>query len=502
MFALIKDKISPRGFVKICIGVSGLWFLILYPVLNVFYWDHLPRMMRTSRSSCDFSQYYSGALVARHGMWDALYPKPIPAIYSAEPEFQPLILTPLFKKSASRRGEWNYYPQISAPDSSIVSTKISMLCDKIEGGYHYAYPPPLALILRPLALLNYKNASDFWFAIMCFSYFGISIYASRIFRDLKGEGTYTEGFVALLPIIPTLLSSTMSTTLAIGNVSPLLGFMIAWGAYSWNHNRQLALGVGILTLVIFKGIALSWCPLLLLKPLKKRTILTLVCATIVLNGFVLFHAGVGPYQLFFTEILPKANLSLGVGLQGLLKTIFGINPKTAIMVMNLILLGIIYLGYWLSQDRLKKGDSGRIIYPVLAATMAIFCICNPIVWPHHYFVNYLQLPFAGWILWEANQARGMWKNTILIMFALSMLFWCDGVFLTKNSYLMEWIKNTDNNPLFWGKMRSIVSGLVVYILPVTESLFILALAYRRLFLESKTKSLSELSNRYHISTLN
>ena len=134
--------------------------------------------------------------------------------------------------------------------------------------------------------------------------------------------------------------------------------------------------------------------------------------------------------------------------------------------------------------------------------MAIFCICNPIVWPHHYFVNYLQLPFAGWILWEANQARGMWKNAILIMFALSMLFWCDGVFLTKNSYLMEWIKNTDNNPLFWGKMRSIVSGLVVYILPVTESLFILALAYRRLFLESKTKSSGELSDRYHISSLN
>jgi hypothetical protein len=426
-------------------------------------------------------------------LWDGLYPKPIPEIYSAEPEFQPLISTPLFKKSESRRGEWNYYPQISAPDSSIVSPRISMLCDKIVGGFHYAFPPPLALILRPLALLNYKNASDVWFVLMCFSYFGISIYASRIFRDLQGEGTYTEGFVALLPIIPTLLSSTMSTTLAIGNVSPLLGFMISLGAYSWNRNRQLALGVGMLTLVLFKGIALNWCPLLLLKPIKIRTILTLLFATFLLNGLVLFYAGTGPYQLFFTEILPKANLSLGVGLQGLLKTLLGIDPKTAIMALNLILLGIIYLGYWLSQDRLKEGDSGRIIYPALGATMAIFCICNPIVWPHHYFVNYLQLPFAGWVLWEANQARGMWKNTILTMFALSMLFWCDGVFLTKNSYLMEWIKNTDNNPIFWGKVRSMVSGLVVFILPVTESLFILALAYRRILIEVDVKCVARLS---------
>jgi len=364
----------------------------------------------------------------------------------------------------------------------LVSPRLSRLCDKIEGGFHYAYPPPLALVLEPLGFFNYLTASNVWFTLMCFSYFGISFFASRIFRDLQKSDSYTEGFVTLLPLFPSLLSSTMSTTLAIGNVSPLLGFMIAWSAYSWNHNRQSAVGVGMLTLVLFKGIALSWCPLLLLKPLKIRTIITLVVGAVLLNGLVLLHAGLAPYHLFFTEILPKANLSLGVGLQGLLKTVLGIDPKTGVMVLNVILLGIIYLGYWLNRDRLQVGDSGRVVYPVLAATMAIFCICNPIVWPHHYFVNYLQLPFAGWILWEVNEAKGRWGKIIFGMFLLSLLFWCDGIVLMKDSYVMEWLRSAHHDSGLMNLTRKCLSGFTVTILPLAESLFFFAVAVRRVFL--------------------
>jgi len=445
----------------------------------------MPPKMRSTHESCDFSQYYSGALVAHYRLWDVLYPVGSKEVFEGEPSFVPLIRSPLYKASYSRKGMWNFYPQICSPEYSAVAPKLLELCDKLQDGYRYAYPPPLALLLQPLALMNYKNAANIWFTLMCFSYFGISLYASRIFHELQGQTSYTEGLVALLPIIPTLLSSTMSTTFSIGNVSPLLGFLITWVTYSWYHNRQLSMGLGMVPLLLFKGIGLSWCPLLIIKPTRITTLVTLFTMTLALNVTVICLAGTLPYHIYFAEILPKVNLSLGVGLQGLLMTVLGIDAKRPIMLLSILLLGSLYTGYYKGMQSSDIKSQRLVTISTLAGTMATFCVCNPIVWPHHYFCNYLQLPFAGWIVWEANQARGIWKTSIWIMFTLSMLFWLDGVFLTKHSYFMEWVKNTDKYPLLWDKARSMLSGAVVYVLPISESLFMLSLAYRRLLLEAK-----------------
>jgi hypothetical protein len=485
-------------FSKICVGIAALWFLLLYPSLNLFFWDHLPQKMRSTHESCDFSQYYSGAMVARYGLWDCLYPVASPEIYGKEPKFKPLIHTPLFQESDSRKGNWNFYPQINLPKCSSIAPRLSELCDQLQGGFHYAYPPPLALLLEPLAFLNYERASDAWFTLMCFSYFGMGFYASRIFRSLQGGGTKLEGFIAMLPMIPTFLSSTMSCTFEIGNVSPLLGFLITLFAYSWIQNRQILLGIGMIPLLLFKGIGLTWCPLFFMRPVKFKTLLTLSLLTLLLNLSFILMAGVGPYQVFFTEIVPKANLSLGVGLQGLILTLLGVDPKRWIMALNILLLALLYLGYW--RGTVRSGGKIGAVIPIatLAGTMAIFCICNPIVWPHHYFVNYLQLPFAGWILWEANRAQGLWKNTIWIIFSLSVLFWMDGLFLTKTSYLMEWIRQHNPAMNVFEKARSAASGLVVYVLPIMESVFLLGISYRRLLLEATPKQGQGLSDRNHV----
>lgn len=441
--------------------------------------------MRSTDGSVDFSQYYSGALVARYGLWDSLYPIGDTNVFEKEPLFVPLIESPFYQASESKRGIWNFYPQISSPESSAVAPQLLELCEELQEGYRYAYPPPLALLLKPLALVNYIHASIIWFTLMCFSYFGIAFYASRIFRALQGHITYTEGLVAVLPIIPTLLSSTMSTSFAIGNVSPFLGFLITWVTYSWYRNRQISIGLGMIPLLLFKGIGVSWCLLLVIRPIRITTLVTLFSVTLVLNIIVIHLAGLTPYQIFFTDILPKANLSRGVGLQGLFMTFLGVDTKSWVMLLNVVLLSILYVGYWRGMQSSNIKSKGIIIIATLAGTMATFCICNSIVWPHHYFCNYLQLPFAGWILWEANQARGILKNLIRIMFILSMLFWLDGVFLTKQSYFMEWVQATDNYPQFWNKARSVLNGVVVNVFPITASLFMLLLAYRRIYLMPK-----------------
>ena len=42
------------------------------------------QLVRPATSYQDFSQYYMGALMARAGLWDAIYPEPLPgSIYNA-----------------------------------------------------------------------------------------------------------------------------------------------------------------------------------------------------------------------------------------------------------------------------------------------------------------------------------------------------------------------------------------------------------------------------------
>jgi hypothetical protein len=474
-----STRISPQAFVRLALVISGVWLLALYPALNWLCPERLPVEMRMG--GCDFGQYYTGALVARHGLWTHLYPTQNREIYNNPPQFKPQVSTKLFNPKANRQGQWDYYPQIASPAGSKVAPEILALCPQLQEVHHFIYPPPLAVLLWPLGFLDYQTALSVWFALTCAAFFGMAYFSSRICRILWNRTTYAEGWVALMPVIPTLLASNMSTTLAFGNASPLLGFLIVGVVYAWLHNRQLVMSLGIIPLVLFKGIGLSWCPLLLLKPVKWKTIAGLTLLTLLFNGVTLYQGGTEPYRTFFVDVLPKASIALGVGLPGLLMKLLGVKLGLAGTVLNLGLLGGIYWGYWRRNRATDPEPSPSTVIAAVAGTLAIFCLFNKVVWPHHYYVNYLMIPFAGWILWEGAQARGAWKKWIFGMFALSFLFWLDTVFLMKTSWLVEGMKHAGVYSQHLDTARSAISGLVVLVLPPLEFVFLLVLAYRRLF---------------------
>ncbi|GEM_PF-2554604 len=481
LISSLKGRIPPLKFVRIMVAVCGAWMVVTYPLLHWFYKEKLPPSWQMQGG--DFGQYYIGALAAHHHLWNSLYPTPNDDVYNAAPVFKPLIASRLFDSSPTanlnRKGHWNFYPGIALPSSSQVAPEILALSPNLQGECHYIYPPPLAILLSPLAFFNYPTATRIWLLLMSSSLFGIGYFSSRICRLLFQRPTYTEGVAALLPAIPMLLGSKISTTLEIGNISPFLGFLIALTSYAWLRKRETVIAFSTIPLIVFKGIGLSWCPLFLLKPIKWKTLIVMGVLTILLNGAVLYQAGTAPYHTFFTEILPKANIPSGISLPALFFNLFGVDAAKFFSLVNWTLIGCIYWGYW-KNSRIANSQSS-IIVASIAGIMAVFCLCNRVVWPHHYFTCYLMLPFLGWILWEGSQASGKWQKAIYGMLLLSTLFWIDELVLVKDSWLVETMRHAGVYSQRVEFVRHAISGLVSTLLPAVEFVFFLSLSFRRLF---------------------
>src|SRR6185295_14882450 len=109
-------------FKLICRIIAMSWLLVVIPASQV---------VRTSYD--DFSQFYVGAIVARAQRWDALYPVPRP-----DGSFNPGFESTATPKAAL----------------SEIATR--------HGVFHIPYffiqPPPVALLLLPLAWLHFDGA--------------------------------------------------------------------------------------------------------------------------------------------------------------------------------------------------------------------------------------------------------------------------------------------------------------------------------------------------------
>lgn len=88
----------------------------------------------------DFGQYYMGGVVARAGLWHALYPKPIPGA----PE------------NAGTQTASTMHP-----DHAALAVRVG-----VGDANRFFQPPPVALLLAPLSLLSYDAALWIWLVAM------------------------------------------------------------------------------------------------------------------------------------------------------------------------------------------------------------------------------------------------------------------------------------------------------------------------------------------------
>ena len=451
-----------------------MWLVVIYPFLNSFSRNHLPPG-GASVDGGDFSQYYSGALSVRIWKPETLYPVPHRDVYDSPPEFEPIIPNPWFDSSSNGgiTGNWAHYPQISHPTASQVSPALLEYYPKLQWDSHYIYPPPLAFLLFPLSIFDYDTACHLWFFILSASLFGTGLLASRICATLVGHGSWLEGVSILVPTMPTLLFSENATALVLGNVSPLLGFLIAACAYGFLINRQMAIAFSTIPLLLFKGIGLAWCPMLLIGTRKWRTIWAMALLTAILNGLTLWFGGIEIYLTFFNEILPKASLPTGSGLAGLFLALTGINAEPVLRISTLILVVWILILY---HRAITAGTAqGIASLPSVIAMIAVFNLMNPVVWPH-YFTSYLILPFFPWIFLEIRKLQGKLRVGALVLFLSTALCWLDTALLSIDSWAVAFLTERDLYTDWMRQIRRAFSALAVCGVPLMLTSLILIMS--------------------------
>ena len=253
LLSQFKNKVGPGQFSRLCLLLSTLWLIVVYPGMNWLCPGKMPREMRSGQGpvAFDFYQYYAGAVVVRYGMWDSLYPTPKSDVYDQPNHFVPTYQTFLFNPSTAGRAP-AFYPPLNLPWASDYPPKLMAFFPQTFY-WRYIYPPPAALFLWPLSFFSFDCAAHLvWPTISIWSLFLASFFASRIHRLLRQTDSYTEGLILLAYIIFSYRGQTGG-----GNVTPILSALIAFSTYALMQRRLFAFSCAWVPLLLFKTIGLT-----------------------------------------------------------------------------------------------------------------------------------------------------------------------------------------------------------------------------------------------------
>src|SRR5581483_3173950 len=255
-------------FNRIC-SIIGLSFLIL--VIGgksaLYEYRHIPPMQ-------DFPQYYMGGLMARHGEWDSMYPIPNPGSHTNPGFLGNSTLRPRYRELAVSHGV-------------------------TQESVRYMQPPPLALLLVPLAMMPVKVSYYVWVLLLIFATFGIGRHAGAIFQMSLGRPTRGYGVMLLVVCI----SMQSIRWISVGNMSVLVGWLIGYVVITSvkreSVSAALAMSLG----------AIAKYALVILGPIqialrRWRTIAWEIGITIAISLIALAVMGTSPFKTFANEIAP------------------------------------------------------------------------------------------------------------------------------------------------------------------------------------------------------
>jgi hypothetical protein len=353
------------AFLVVAIGAKSAWYEH----------KHLPPMQ-------DFPQYYMGGLVALHGAWDSMYPIPNPDARTNPGFVGNSTLRPGYRDLALAHG---------------VS----------EESVRYMQPPPLALLLVPLALLPLKVSYYVWVLALILAAWGIGRQAGTILEMSLGRPTHGFGIMVLLVCV----SMQAIRWISVANMSVLVGWLIGYTVIETvrRDSPRAAITMTLGTLAKYA--------LLVLGPLqialrRWRTIAWEIALMIAIVAIAWLIMGSAPFKTFANEIAPTLgrtstipeNSGIYVFLMrqrhveddALLPASWRVGFHALEFILLLTILGLVLLRprrFW---------DMPHRVFAAAAALVAWLLLFSPIFWEHYH--AYLA-PFWGWLAYEATRSR-------------------------------------------------------------------------------------------------
>jgi hypothetical protein len=371
------ESIETRRFNRIC-SILALLFLIVTIGAKTAWYEHkgLPQWQ-------DFPQYYMGGVVALHGAWDSMYPIPVPG-RSVNPGF--------VGDSVLRPGYRDLTHRVGVTEESV----------------RYMQPPPLTLVLIPLALLPLKACWYAWEILLVLGTWAIGHQAAKVHALLANTQSKAQGALVLL----ICCSPQAHRWIRVSNCSVVIGWLIGAAVLELIRRRDGIRGALILTLGIWAKYALLVLGPLCLAMRMWRTIAWTIVLVAGLGLLSLAIMGTGPFRVFFTDIAPllgrtstrEDNQALypmllrwhGLTQDSPLPHGTNISFHVAEFICLAIALAMVCLSpkkRWLHRPNIAAGAG------MLIGWMLIF---TPIFWEH--YQPYLT-PFWGWLVWEARFSR-------------------------------------------------------------------------------------------------
>jgi hypothetical protein len=331
----------------------------------------------------DWPQYYMAALVAQAGAWDALYPIPTNDVMANPGEAPNSVLRPRAVKLAQEHGVDENAPR-------------------------FMQPPPMALLLWPLAWLDYWPAYLAWTTLLCFAAWGIALQAGEFHALCAGR----QGKAVGLTILLVAISPQAFRWARVGNMSVILGWLIGRAVLDLARGRD-----GIRPAIPLVLGAVAKYVLVILVPLHVVTRRWRTLMWSMAMGFSLLLAsywvmGPAPFRTFVNEIVPtlkrttapQRNMSLhafflrnlGMAESGpVLKQPWETVFRAGMAATLLAILALVFprpRGFWQSPSH---------IFAAAVSLVAWAVVFSPIFWEHYHAFF---APFWGWLIWQGTRS--------------------------------------------------------------------------------------------------
>jgi alpha-1,2-mannosyltransferase len=296
----------------------------------------------------------------------------------------------------------------------------SMLAGPVDakGFGPYRYPPPLALMVAPLARLPFDVAAWIWLAFSLICLAAVVLLDRRISARPLHPLAFVVGLTLFAPFWDGLIE---------GNVSLMLALMYAFVLYGLVRQRAGLAGFGLAVGALVK-LHPALLGLWLLVRGERRAVVATIIAGLALVGVSLLSPPLREGWLLYPTVL--RNIFEGSPVYALngaptavLAGLAPLSSEALRLVQIVLILAGVGLTIWAARRSLRGG---------FAAVSVLSLVLAPVMWPHYL----LTLTPAFLALWGAPEASPRRRLGLAIAFALGALGMLHGLAAMLGAFML------------------------------------------------------------------